>query len=159
MDELIIDVRKALIAGLFPLSLQSALALVDVCAALSSPDGRTRRTKFEAWFAEHAASTSSLSPADAYELRCGLIHQGRASAKDYDAVIFTLPGRVRLHNVILDDVLCLDLATYCNDLLNVIDTWWQGHRTVEPVRTNAEATIRVRPDGFRNLVVGSPILA
>lgn len=162
MERLIGEIRAAVQGGAWILALQGSLACIDICAALGSEDGRTSRTHFKQWFRQHLAHRyPSLSEDDVYQLRCGLLHQGRASGAQYAALIFTLPdgnGNV-FHNNILNDALNLDLRIFCSDVLNVAEGWWQSARDTEPVATNAEALLQLRPQGLPPYIVGVPVLA
>lgn len=162
MQRLIEEVRAALNAGAFTLALQGTLALVDICAALSADDGRTRRTRFKEWF---TANLGHVYPAfdadDVYQLRCGMLHQGRISSDQYKAVIFTLPNtaRIVMHNNIFDDAYNLDLLRFCNDVIGAAEKWWESNKELEPARSNSESLVRIRPDGLPPHIKGIPVLA
>lgn len=162
MDRLIEEIRAALRANMFILGLQGTLALVDICAALSSDDGRTRGTRFKAWFAENLGHRYHLlSAEDVYQLRCGMLHQGRTASDQYDAIMFTLPvsGGNYWHNIVANNALNLDLVTFCEDIIGAAELWWAANQAVEPVRTNSEDLVRLRLDGLAPYMVGRPVLA
>jgi hypothetical protein len=162
MDRLIAEVRAALENGAFVIALQGSLACIDICAALNSSDGSTRRTHFKTWFDAQLGSTySSLSADDVYQLRCGMLHQGRASAHQYSAIVFTLPdGRGNVfHNNILNDALNLDLVTFVTDVLGAVGAWWTDSQSHSQVASNAAHLIQVRPNGLAPYIVGTPVLA
>ena len=162
MDRLIREIETALGARMWLISLQGTLALVDIAAALQSPDGRTTGAKFKSWFEAHLGETYPLlSSEDMWLLRCGMLHQGRTASKNYDAVIFTLPdGRGNLfHNNIMNQTLQLDLVKFCSDVTAAVETWWATNDHLEPVATNAKDLVRVRQDGMAPYIVGVPILA
>ena len=162
VDQLIGEIRSALRSGAFTLALQGTLACVDICAALSSTDGRTTGAHFKAWFEAHVPNPyARLSADDAYQLRCGMLHQGRASADQYGAILFTLPdGRGNVfHNNVLNDALNLDLVTFCTDILDAADGWWQSAKDTDPVAANVQHLVQLRPDGLAPYIVGIPVLA
>lgn len=161
MNRLIEEIRAALQANMFTLALQGSLALIDICAALESEDGRTRASKFKAWYTAHlGASFSRLTADDAYQLRCGLLHQGRASSDQYDAVIFALPIGMDLRlSVAVDRALVQDLPSFVESILDCVEAWWEDQQGVEPVRTNSESLVRLRPEGLESYIVGVPVLA
>lgn len=159
MDRLTQEVRQALESGLWVVALQGTLALIDICAALDSEDGRTRRTRFEAWFSKYLGTKYPwFSAADAYQLRCGLLHQGRSSSGRYGSIAFNLPGGVRVHNNIMDDIYVLDLNEFCDDVIGTVERWWHISKDSEPARSNSEHVVRVRPDGMPPSISGVPLL-
>lgn len=162
MERLISEIRAAVQGGAWILALQGSMACIDICAALASQDGRTSRTHFKQWFQQHLAQRyPNLSDSDVYQLRCGLLHQGRAAGSQYSALIFTLPlaSGNYFHNNVINDALNLDLGTFCNDVLDVAENWWQNAQGTEPVKTNAEALLQIRPQGLAPYMVGMPVLA
>lgn len=114
------------------------------------------------WFEAHVPDPyRRLSADDAYHLRCGILHQGRASSDQYEAIVFTLPdGRGNVfHNNIMGNALNLDLVTFCTDVLNAAETWWQSAKDADPVAANAEHLVQLRPGGLAPYIVGVPVLA
>jgi hypothetical protein len=162
MDYLIRDIRGALDAGLYALALQGALAVVDICGALGSSNGRSTGDRFKGWFEEHLGDNYDLlDPEDVWLLRCGILHQGRINSSKIDAILFTLPdgrGNVFDNNVI-DGALNLDLRTFCRNIAAAAEVWWEANKNTEPVATNAEHIVRVRPDGLAGFIQGVPVLA
>lgn len=63
------------------------------------------------------------------------------------------------HNNILNDALNLDLRIFCSDVLDVAEGWSQSARRSEPVATNAESLLQLRPKGLPPYMVGMPVLA
>lgn len=162
MYRLIEEIRAALRANMFTLALQGTLALVDICAALGSDSGRTNRSLFEAWFQKNLGGKYPLLGADdVYQLRCGMLHQGRMSSKQYEAIIFTLPhpSETVLHNNRFNDALNLDLVEFCDDIITAAELWWAANRTADPVLSNSADLARIRPGGLEPYVVGLPVLA
>ncbi len=136
------------------------MALVDICASLSEPDGITRRSVFKAWYLEHVAPRAGLLSADdAYLLRCGMLHQGRAHSDQYEAIVFTFPGPFTMHGNVSDGALNLDIGIFCRTITDVASHWWTANQDVEPVRSNAEHLIRYRAEGLAPYFVGMPVLA
>lgn len=161
MEQLINDIRAALVAGAYSLALQGALACVDICAALSADDGRTNRKHFKNWFEKYGSEASTLLTAnDAYQLRCGILHQGRASGDQYQAIVFTLPNKqgITFHDNVMNGALNLDLEIFCTAVLSAAESWWRSSKDVEPVASNAEHLVQVRPDGLKPYFHGVPVL-
>lgn len=55
MRDLLQQIESGLQNNLYYLSLFATLSVPDMCAALSSPDGRTDGTKYAAWFDKYVA--------------------------------------------------------------------------------------------------------
>lgn len=161
MDRLILEIRAALQANMFTLALQGALALIDICAALESSDDRTRANLFKAWYTTHLGSSfSELSDEDAYQLRCGLLHQGRASSDQYEAVVFAIPPVDGIYfHAQINGALLQGLTEFVTGILDRVEAWWTANQNNEPIKTNAEFVVRLRPEGLEPYVAGVPVLA
>jgi len=162
MDQLIAEAVAAINSKALTLGLQGTLACIDIAAALASSDGKASGDRYMAWYVQHLEPLCSpLSAKDAWALRCGLLHQGRTASAQYKAVIFTLPdgrGNV-LHRNVLNGALNLDLLTFCQDVLQGVQNWWNVAKDSEPVKTNATHLVRFRQEGLSPYVVGVPVLA
>lgn len=161
MDRMIREIRGALEARLFGLALQGSLALVDICGGLTARDGIARGATFKAWFTANLGEEyPELSPEDVWQLRCGILHQGRAKSCNYDALLFTLPdGRGNsVHHARINDVLNLDLILFCTSLLDAVEVWWRDNRLIEPIWSHSRHIVRVRPNGLEPYIVGLPVL-
>ncbi len=55
------------------------VVLPDVCAALESTDGESTGSRYQDWCSRHLPPVP-LSPLDRWEMRCDILHQGRATA-------------------------------------------------------------------------------
>lgn len=142
------------------IALQSSLALVDICGGLSSRDGVARAATFRTWFSNHLGSTfNELSPDDLYQLRCGMLHQGRTKARQYDAIVFTLPdGRGNIFRVRVDRTLSFDLVSFCTTIIDAVESWWRDAQLTEPVKSHSDHVVRIRPDGMAPYIIGVPML-
>jgi hypothetical protein len=169
IDRLIDEVRAALEARLFTAALISTLSLVDMCGALASPDGRSTGEDFRAWFSANVPREyAEFDARDAWDLRCGLLHQGHAKGKNYATILFTLPDRQGnvFHSNHFEGIggqsaraLNLDLCTFVLDLLDAIGAWWRAHQSVEPVAHNAKSLARIRLNGMAPYMTGMPLFA
>jgi hypothetical protein len=162
MDRLIEEIRAALHANMFTLALQGSLTLIDICGALDSETGWAKPDKFKAWYTQHlSAGFEYLSADAAYELRCGIIHQGRSRSKDETTVVFfTLPNPViTINQGWHDGALSFDLVHFCETILGSVEAWWQSNQDVEPVKSNADGVVRIRPEGLPPKYIGLPVLA
>lgn len=165
IERLVEEIQVSLQHRMFSVALMATMALVDICAALESPDGQTDRSKFKTWFATNVPrEIAYIDPADAYQLRCGLLHQGHMRGANYDLIIFTLPNNsgTVLHGNIFQSTggsaLNLDVRIFVNDLLGAIGRWWIGNRANDPVRANADALARIRKNGLPPHIVGMPVI-
>ncbi|WP_431806146.1 hypothetical protein [Microbacterium paraoxydans] len=161
MDRLISEVRASLEAGMFLLALQGSLALVDICGGLSAADGVASGANFRRWFKSNPGKAyPRISPDDVWHLRCGILHQGRAKSKNYDALFFTLPdGRGNtVREAYLNNAVSLDLVMFCTVVLDAVDSWWRRSQLDSPVRENAQHVVQVRPDGLPPYILGLPVL-
>jgi hypothetical protein len=124
MRTLIQQARQAADSRAYFLSLFAALTLPDICAAMSSSDGRTNGERYAAWFDEFVAHrytagpdrTPSLSGKDCYYYRCSVLHQGNSQnpKSSYSRILFVEPGATTsvAHNNVLDDALNLDVQIF-----------------------------------------------
>jgi hypothetical protein len=77
LDMALIDIRRALDAQMYYLALIGTLSLIDICSALETPDGKTDKHRFMAWYDKHLGPHYSwLSGQDCYGIRSGMLHQG-----------------------------------------------------------------------------------
>jgi hypothetical protein len=95
LDQILDDLERALTRKFYYLAIMMALALPDICACLESPNGNTRGfvgQAYKAWFrANLSIRFSNLTDVDAYQLGCGVMHQGHFGDdpnRNYDRIIF-----------------------------------------------------------------------
>lgn len=149
MDYLTGEIRQAAEAGLWHVALQASLAAVDICAALSAANGETTGPRFKEWSSRWLGETP-IHPDDLWQLRCGMLHEGRMKYKNAPRIVFTIPTQSGwvVHGNSVDGVLQIDLAQYCEHICSRIDTWWHLRKDEEPVRSNATHLVRERPEGL-----------
>jgi hypothetical protein len=95
METILLEIEKALKAGLYYIAVMMALALPDICAALESANGETSGPKYKSWYVTNfGVRYPKLSANDCYKLRCGIVHQGRLGhpSMQYGRIILTLPN-------------------------------------------------------------------
>ena len=136
MERLLEAVQKSCDEGNWYAALYVALTLPDICASMetSKKDGIGER--YRAWFDRHLAATYTqdlggrkkqfLTARDMWKLRCRLLHTG----SDEIAAVPQPGGISRFkfsttgpHCNAVDDVLCLDVATFCSDVCNAARAW------------------------------------
>src|SRR3989344_9292029 len=111
-------------------SLIIAFLIPDVCSALSSRDGEAKPDRYKLWFNKYMAQYKPLfSGDDAYNYRCGLIHQGKLKHLNskYESVVFTISKNFIFNNCIqmIDNkkqYIC-DVNIFCNDIIKGYYKW------------------------------------
>jgi hypothetical protein len=164
MEAILTEIDRALDAGLYYLAIALSLTLPDICGALESPDGGATRERFTAWYDTYLAQTyQSLTAADCYSLRCGVIHQGRFGDQkgQYSRVIFTVPNPQKnvFHGNILNDAYNLDAVRFCHDLIDAVRTWYVAKKNDPNVAANIPKLVTYRPLGLTPYMVGMPLIA
>lgn len=162
METITNEIERALSAGLYYLALASALTLPDICAALESPTGETSGKQYKAWYAMWLTLYPLVTGDDLYSLRCGVLHQGRLGhpKSQYDRILFTLPDvKGVVHNVLIDDVLNLDLATFCHDMINAVSRWYVAKHDDPIVLRNLPRLVQYHANGLAPYIVGIPLIA
>lgn len=166
LERLMDEIRGARQANAYTVALMATMALVDICGALTASNGRSTGAHFRAWFeANVAGATARLDPADAWDLRCGLLHQGHAHGAAYDHILFTLPtaGGVAMHGNIMAlngrSALNLDLRFLVDDILGAVERWWSKNKGEPVVAANAARLARIRENGMAPFILGVPLIA
>jgi hypothetical protein len=167
MDTILEQIRNALDRRLHYLAVASALTLPDICAALESEDGETKKERYRAWYdlwlgPRYPMITSN----DLYRLRSGVVHQGifGPNGMQYNRIVFMLPGRAKLHCCIssIDNnseaVLQLDADTFCLDMIGSVRSWLASKSTDASVQKNLPRLLQFRPHGIPPHFVGFPLI-
>lgn len=153
---LIEEVQAALKGHLYSVSLMSALALVDICGALESNNGRGSRESFKRWYRTNLpAEVTALDEEDAWALRNGMLHQAHTASKNYDFIGVLLPdlsGRFVTDSIVRPDpdgpgVLLINHEEYVTAVLVAVGRWWTFNKRRDLIAKNAEALARVRTRG------------
>lgn len=129
------------------------LILPDVCAALESPDGRTSKNRYKAWYETWLRHKYDMVRAeDLYLLRCGVAHQGklRHPAMQYERIFFTLRSRSGFfaHKNRVDKALNLDLVMFCKDVIDSVEAWYSNKQNDLNVRMNLSHLVQYYPNGL-----------
>ena len=123
MRDFLTQIKNGLDANLYLLSLFSALAIPDLCGAMSSENGEAGKKKYKAWFDKYVAPKYNgfLSGEDCYFFRCSLLHQGSSQhpKSNYKRVLFVEPSATTnvFHNNIMNDALNIDVRIFFNDII------------------------------------------
>lgn len=153
------------------MSLFAVLTLPDICAAMSSTDGRAEGKRYIAWFDKYVAPRYTVGPdhrpsfsgADCYYYRCSLLHQGspQHSKSSYSRIIFVEPGTTSnvFHNNVINDVLNIDVRLFCHDVLDGAERWLSEAENTPEYKINYGRFIQRYPNGLPPYIVGVPVIA
>ena len=170
MNEYLEEIKKALDNKLYLIALQSCLIIPDICSALQANNGKTSGNKYKKWYQKYFKNVYdyNLEPEDCYLFRCSMIHQGKTipTPQDnqeamYSRIIFLYPNQtICMHNNIFNDVLNLDLVTFCNDIIKSAESW-----NKELIKTNnknylknADNLIAIHLNGIEPYICGFPVI-
>jgi hypothetical protein len=164
MQDLLEQIRRASEARLYYVSLMSALALPDICAALEAPDGLATGATYETWFDQHVAPRyrGFLTGADCYLFRCSFLHQGRTQHPKgtYSRILFLEPGTSGvMHNNIINDALNIDVRIFCEDLVSAVEAWLPQATKLPHFANNLSAFVTRHPGGLPPYITGIPVIA
>lgn len=165
MEIILRQIDRASQAGLFYVTLFSALAVPDICGALESVDGQATGQKYQQWFDRHVGAryAGSFTGEDCYDFRCAMLHQGRTfhPRGRYSKILFVVPtpaGNV-FHNNILNDALNLDVRLFCQDMISGALQWLRAVANDPNFIRNSREMVQVYPEGLAPYIVGTPIIA
>ncbi|MFN0007018.1 MAG: hypothetical protein ACKVXR_03845 [Planctomycetota bacterium] len=113
-------------AGAWWCLLHVVLCLPDICAALESADGETKGKRYKAWCDKYV-NEPWLTGNELYQIRCRVLHQGRAKADRmgrYDRFAFGHPSSHFTDHFRLEaGCLHVDVECLMNDVLAAVDRW------------------------------------
>jgi hypothetical protein len=162
MRDLLQQIEDGLRANLYYLSLMAALAIPDMCAALSSPDGQTTGARYADWFDQNVAPKygGNLDGQTCYQFRCSLLHQGTTQhpKSKYSRIFFVEPSKRVLHNNVFDDALNVDVRIFCGDLITSANTWLVANENTANYQNNLAKFIRRHPNGLPPYIIGLPVI-
>ncbi len=135
MDILLKQIKDALSNKIYYLALFVSLSLPDICGALGSIDGNASGQNYINWFNKYVQDKYKssfkdnpyfLTGSDCYYLRCSFLHQGSTqhNKSNYSRIVFSEPHPCSWHSNISDNVLQLDLITFCQDIINSVKQWF-----------------------------------
>jgi len=133
--------------------LHVTVCLPDICAALESADGETKGARYVAWCDQYLPDPL-LSGSERWQMRCKVLHQGRASIAGgrYAGFSFAQPaanGQVD-HRRLERATLVLDVGTLAAEMTAGVRKWIQRHEMnlsspeVAHIQRNLSSLIRVR---------------
>lgn len=167
MEDLLKQIKIALDNNLYLIALQATLTLPDICAALSSRNGKTKGDKYIKWYDENVTIKQQLSGNDCYYFRCAMLHQGKMQHKDisYSRVIFLEPYTTSIvlsGNIMScgnEKAVTIDLLSFCNEIITCVYTWWNQNKNNDIVKNNYSKMVKCYPNGLPPFIVGAPLIA
>jgi hypothetical protein len=164
MDTILEEIRRAFGSGCFYLAITSSLTVPDICSALEAQSGRTTSSAYQRWctewFLRLGHYDQHLTAADLWNLRCGVVHQGRMGhpGLEFRRVIFSLPsGNLFDLNWLLDPAdrndpskrcLNLDARNFCRAMVEAAQAWYSARRNDPNVQANLPNLLQYRPNGL-----------
>lgn len=155
-------------AGLHFPALMTALALPDICGALSAENGRASGPKAKRWLQEWLPMAGENAEG-IYGLRCSLLHQGQAFPHGGHArVVFLLdeapqiygPAAVIWREDLGQGFTPMTLSLFLKEVADGVTRWLAAHGDSELVRRNLERFAHLHPGGLPNLLLtDGPVLA
>jgi len=97
-----------------------------------------------------------------YRFRCSLLHQGTTQhpKNPFSRVIFIEPHTTtnKIHNCIIDDALCLDLQSFCREVIAGVRAWLNQAENTELFKANYGKFVRRHPEGLKPYIAGVPVV-
>lgn len=114
-------------AGSYWALLHITVCLPDICAALQSQTGETTGQKYQAWCRQYAGDPS-LTPAERWEMRNRVLHQGRARAiatGRYSGYAFGQPASSGAidHKRYDGSLLHIDVGEFARETRSAVERW------------------------------------
>jgi hypothetical protein len=183
MHALVEQIEASLASKQYFLSLFTCLSVPDIAGALSSENGEASGKKFAAWyetwvrprFRENVVSSrrpsvrkhigtfeNPLDGESCYQFRCSLLHQGSTQhpKSKFDRIIFIEPGATTntVHYGQMEDALCIDLFSFCTEVLQGARAWLLAHEHDQQVQRNLSRFVQRHPDGLAPYIGGVPVI-
>ena len=161
IKEYISQLQKTHSLELYHFTLMGTLALIDICAAINSPNGETSGRKFKNWYEKYLSEylpenafngmPVGLSANECYKFRCRLLHQGQAKIDTEDnqetktgRIVFVFYGGT-MHRCNANGDYILDAETFMNDVIKAVKEWYEENKEDSHVFSNCENLL-----GFKN---------
>lgn len=183
MRALIDQLERSLDSQVYYLSLFAALTIPDIAGALDSEDGYASGERYKAWYERwvrprfkgqvlqqlppHARQyvtelENPLTGDACYRFRCSLLHQGSSQHREspYARIIFIEPGATSnvVHYGLLNDALCIDVSTFCREVIAGTRRWLDEVESSERYMANYDRFARRHPDGLSPYITGVPVV-
>jgi hypothetical protein len=183
LRDVIDQIELSLQTRLYYLSLFAALAVPDIAGALEAADGQATGDRYAAWYEKwarprftedvqrllasrgiHSATKieNPLTGDACYRFRCSLLHQGSSQhpKSPYSRIMFIEPGVTpnTIHYTTIHDALCIDVPSFCREVIAGARLWLSHVEGTEPYLTNYDRFARRHENGLEQYVTGMPII-
>ena len=177
------QIDRSLATDLYYLALFGSLTIPDIAGALEAPNGEASGDRYKEWYerwvrprfrenvqqllAARGINTltrveNPLTGDACYRFRCSLLHQGSTQhpKSPYSRIIFIEPGATTnvIHYGTLNDALCIDVPSFCREVLAGAKLWLQAVEGTEPYKTNNDRFVRRYENGLSPYIVGVPVV-
>jgi len=177
------QIDQALNSRSYYLALFASLAIPDIAGALEAPDGQANRERYKNWYEKWARPRlkeqvkaqlaqrgvnydpqveNPLTGDACYRFRCSLLHQGSTQhpKSPYSRIIFIEPGASTnvIHYGVMNDALCIDVPSFCRELIAGAKLWLQSVEGTEPYEGNNNRFVRRYDNGLSPYIVGLPVI-
>ena len=167
MEDLLQQIEKALNYNLYYIALQTTLTLPDICSALISatPENRYVKQDYIDWYSNNFHFDYFLTPEDCYYFRCANVHQAKTTHHrlGYSRILFLEPrvAPIIMNNCILEDALCIDINTFCKDMILSVRNWldFEIVKNNPVFQKNYASLIKRYPNGISPYIVGTPVIS
>lgn len=147
------QIDMAAMNGLDLIAVSMAAALPDICGALISQNGQAHKTKYIAWCKENLVTGFDyLTPEDLYQMRCGVLHQGRLTGLKgkVKQVVFVPSGGSIFVDCIAGETYFYSARTFCININRAVVRWVEINHKNEIFQTNAKSLMQYR-SGHRDM--------
>jgi hypothetical protein len=124
--------------------LHMVLVLPDICGALEDPHGESSPNRYRSWCRRYLTPCSKLRPAQWYEMRCAVLHQGTTRTKARVTFSFSQPSTAGgvIHEVIEDDgaggqIFRLDVGKLAETMKAALRDWFKALQDAKRGRVRA----------------------
>ncbi|MCI4607270.1 hypothetical protein [Pseudomonas fluorescens] len=133
-----------------------SLTLPDICSRLQADNDKTNGKKYAAWFNRYVGEKYSyvhpstklrkvFMDGDAcWALRCAMLHQGEAdlTGQRVKSVLSSFHFTTTTgHCNRVDDVLQLDVAHFCRDICDSVDSWFSEFKKTDGADAKIESLL------------------
>jgi hypothetical protein len=171
MHTVLSQIQKAKEAGLYYVSLISALTVPDIAGALGSQDGRASSELYIDWYErwvrprlrEKRDRDNPFSGEACYSFRCSMLHQGRSQRQSdaYTKIIFIEPGypNCQMHYVQIGGAaLLIQVDEFIDEIVIGCELWLASVLGTDLFEKNYANFARRHPAGLAPYVNGVPVI-
>jgi hypothetical protein len=151
------EIQRCEAAGCYWALMYLVVALPDICAALEWGNSRSVGQRYVQWCAQNFGLDPRLTPADRYQIRNRLLHEGTTLTSvpesQYGSISFVAPdaATTNVHLLVTPDGknLAIDVKAFADETLAAIRRWFSSlesdPRRNAAVETNLHRLARRQP--------------